>query len=60
MTLTKVLSGGAIFSVDHNQPRPQDLQSGHMGRQDTKGSSECGHVHLPDVGTIEEHLEKVA
>lgn len=56
--LTKVFGGGAILSMDNNQPWPQDLQGGHVGRKDAKGSCLRGHIHLPDVGTVEKHLEK--
>ena len=55
--LTEVFGGGAILSVDHNQAWPQDLQSGHMGCKDAKGAGLRGHVHLADVGAVEEHLE---
>lgn len=55
---TKVFGSGAILGVDNDQPWPQDLQGGHVGSQNTKGSRLRGHIHLPDVGTIEEDLEK--
>lgn len=44
--------------MDNNQPWPQDLQGGHVGRKDAKGSGLRGHIHLPDVGTVEKHLER--
>lgn len=56
--LTEVFGGGAVLSVDNDQPWPQDLQGGHVGRQDTKGPRLRGHIHLPDIGAIEENLEK--
>lgn len=55
--LTKVFGGGAVLGVDNNQPRPQHLQGGYVGRQDAKGSRLRGNVHLPDVGTAEKYLE---
>lgn len=55
--LTEVFGGGAILSVDHNQAWPQDLQCGHMGCKDAEGAGLRGHVHLADVGAVEEHLE---
>lgn len=57
--LTEVFGGGAVFSVDNDQPWPQDLQGGHVGRQDTKGPRLRGHIHLPDVGAIEENLKSL-
>lgn len=56
--LTKVLGGSAVLSVDDHQPRPQDLQGGHMCGQDAEGPRLRGHVHLPDVGAVEEHLRR--
>lgn len=44
--------------MDNNQPWPQDLQGGHVGCQDAKGSCLRGHIHLPDIGATEEDLEK--
>lgn len=44
--------------MNNDQPWPQDLQGRHVGCQDTESSGLRGHVHLLDVSTVEEDLEK--
>lgn len=50
--LTKVFGGGPVITEDCDDPGPEHLQGGHVGREDTKCTSECGHIYLFDTGLL--------
>lgn len=55
--LTKVFDSGAVVTEDCDNPGPEHLQGGYVGRKDTERTGKCGHVNLCHTGLLEEHLE---
>lgn len=54
--LTKEFSCGAIIVEHCDHARPEDLQRGDVSREDTKSTSQCGHINLFHTGLLEVHL----
>lgn len=55
--LTKVFSRGTIVTEDCDHTRPEHLQGGDMGREDTKRTGKRGHINLLHTGLFEEDLQ---